>query len=131
MPPVPSGPEQPGFRWLDSETLECVFRGHVTGASMHRVVERTREMIGARRPRVVIFETTEVTSFTADVRIPGVPWLADLKMLGVEVSWAVAPSSAVRMMGASIALAAGLRLHFVAKREEALAAIAQRVRKTG
>ena len=64
-----------------------------------------------------------VTGFSADSRVPGGRLLAICKNAGARRVMVVTNSSAIRMIGSTVALATGMSIRFFASRAEAFDAI--------
>lgn len=70
--------------------------------------------------RYAIFDAVRVTGFTADSRIPGAQLLNMCKRAGARRVIVVTNSSAVRMIGSTVALATAMSIRFVSNHAAAL-----------
>jgi len=70
--------------------------------------------------RYAIFDASRVTGFTADSRVPGGQLLEMCKRAGARRVIVVTNSSAVRMIGSTVALATGMSIRFVPTHQQAL-----------
>jgi hypothetical protein len=73
--------------------------------------------------RYAIFDAVRVTGFTADSRVPGAQLLDMCKRAGARRVIVVTNSSAVRMIGSTVALATGMSIRFVSSHADALGEI--------
>ena len=79
--------------------------------------------------RACVIDVSNMTRFTPQVRIPGVPFLVMLRENNVDLVVVKSASSLTRMTAAAIALAARLPLKFVADDAEADSVIAAHLDK--
>lgn len=127
-PPASSRP--PGdvgriiFRFLTPSILEVVWSGYITQASCGHYPEQLQSMLTRAGPsgtlRYAIFDAVRVTGFTADSRIPGAQLLNMCKRAGARRVIVVTNSSAVRMIGSTVALATAMSIRFVSNHAAAL-----------
>lgn len=127
-PPASSRP--PGnagritFRFLTPSILEVVWSGYITQASCGHYPEQLAAMFTRAGPdasiRYAIFDALRVTGFTADSRLPGGQLLDMCKRAGARRVIVVTNSSAVRMIGSTVALATGMSIRFVPSQADAL-----------
>ena len=106
-------------RWSGSDTILLSFAGYVTGAELAPVLAELRSMLAERKPRFLLFDASDVSSYAADVRAPGAELLTITKGANAELAIAVAPNPLVRMIAASLSLVTGMGLTFVDTRAEA------------
>jgi hypothetical protein len=104
--------------------LEVVWSGYITQASCGHYPEQLQSMLTRAGPRATlrfaIFDAVRVTGFTADSRVPGGQLLEMCKRAGARRVIVVTTSSAVRMIGSTVALATGMSIRFVASHNQAL-----------
>lgn len=127
-PPASSRP--PGdsgtitFRFLTPTILEVVWSGYITQASCGHYPDRLQSMLTRAGPaatiRYAIFDASRVTGFTADSRVPGSQLLEMCKRAGARRVIVVTNSSAVRMIGSTVALATRMSIRFVQSHGDAL-----------
>jgi hypothetical protein len=120
-PPGESG--RISFRFLTPLILELVWSGYITQASCGHYPERLTRLLAGRSIRYAIFDALAVTGFSADSRVAGGKLLALCKGAGARRVIVVTDSSAVRMIGSTVALATGMSIRFVASQAAALGAI--------
>jgi hypothetical protein len=116
------------FHWVTPTILELVWSGHITRASCGHYPDQLTALLSRAtvRPgsspslRYAIFDALGVTGFTADSRIPGGQLLNMCKRAGARRVIVVTRSSAVRMIGSTVALATGMSIRFVAGHADAL-----------
>jgi hypothetical protein len=108
------------------DILEVVFRDYVDSREVEFAIEQVERELGARPARFVLINTLETTGYNANVRAPGAKLLSVLKQRGVLCGVAIAPSAAVRMIGAAVAFVAGLQIDFVPTRKDAISKLAHR-----
>lgn len=115
------------FHWVTPTILELVWSGHITRGSCGHYPDQltallSRASVRGSSPtlRYAIFDALGVTGFTADSRIPGGQLLNMCKRAGARRVIVVTRSSAVRMIGSTVALATGMSIRFVAGHAEAL-----------
>jgi hypothetical protein len=111
------------FRFLTPLFLELVWSGYITQASCGHYPERLSSLLVGRSIRYAIFDALAVTGFSADSRVAGGKLLAGCKGAGARRVLVVTDSSAVRMIGSTVALATGMSIRFVASQAAALASI--------
>ena len=111
------------FYTLTPQIIELVWSGYITEASCGHYPDQLIRFLAGRSIRYAIFDAMAVTGFTADSRVPGGALLAQCKRSGARRVIVVTKSSAVRMIGSTVALATGMSIRFVASREAALAEI--------
>jgi hypothetical protein len=136
-PPASSRP--PGdagritFRFLTPSILEVVWSGYITQASCGHYPERLRSMLTRAGPaatiRYAIFDAVRVTGFAADSRVPGSQLLEMCKRAGARRVIVVTNSSAVRMIGSTVALATRMSIRFVSSLGAALEEIRRHERE--
>jgi hypothetical protein len=136
-PPASSRP--PGdagritFRFLTPSILEVVWSGYITQASCGHYPERLQSMLTRAGPaasiRYAIFDAARVTGFTADSRVPGSQLLEMCKRAGARRVIVVTNSSAVRMIGSTVALATRMSIRFVSSHGAALEEIRRHERE--
>lgn len=106
--------------------LEGTLSGHVTAVDVEQLHAGLKALLDKGGADYVIIDTSGILDFSPQVRVPGVPFLADLKSAGVKVLVAVAPNPMVRMMGSAIGLAASMRMSFVKDLAEAEKVVAKK-----
>ncbi len=80
--------------------------------------------------RACIIDVSEISRFTPQVRVPGVPFLLMLRDHDIHLVVAKGAGALVRMTASAIALAASLPIKFVADDAEAAMLIAAHVTKS-
>jgi hypothetical protein len=108
------------------DLIEVVLRGYADANMLREAIDRTRRALGDRTVRFVFFQVSNVTGFSPEVGAPGAELLSMLRKQGVELAIACTRSSAIRMMGQTIAFAAGLPLRFVDNEMEAMRTFSRR-----
>ncbi len=116
------------FHWVTPTILELVWSGYITRASCGHYPDQLTALLSrasVRRDasptlRYAIFDALDVTGFTADSRVPGSQLLDMCKRAGARRVIVVTKSSAVRMIGSTVALATGMSIRFVAGHADAL-----------
>lgn len=103
--------------------MDLVWTGYITGASCGHYPAQLERMLASRRIDYAIFDALAVTGFSADSRVPGGRLLVACKAAGARRVMVVTDSSAIRMIGSTVALAMGMSIRFFATREEAFVAI--------
>jgi CheY-like chemotaxis protein len=111
------------FRFARPTVIDLLWTGYITGASCGHYPEQLERMLASRRITYAIFDALGVTGFSADSRVPGGRLLAVCKSAGARRVMVVTDSSAIRMIGSTVALATGMSVRFFASREEAFEAI--------
>ena len=101
-----------------------MWSGYITRASCGHYPEQLSSILTRAGPpptmRYAIFDAIRVTGFTADSRVPGGQLLEMCKRAGARRVIVVTNSSAVRMIGSTVALATGMSIRFVPTQAEAL-----------
>ena len=101
-----------------------MWSGYITQASCGHYPEQLASMLTRAGPgttiRYAIFDAVRVTGFTADSRIPGGQLLEMCKRAGARRVIVITNSSAVRMIGSTVALATGMSIRFVPTQADAL-----------
>lgn len=108
------------FRFLTPVILEVIWSGYITRASCGHYPDQLIRLLGRTTIRYAIFDALAVTGFTADSRVPGGRLLEICKRAGARRVMVVTNSSAVRMIGSTVALATGMSIRFVAQTADAL-----------
>jgi hypothetical protein len=116
------------FRFARPAIVDVVWSGYITGQSCGHYPEQLERLLASRRIDYAIFDALGVTGFSADSRVPGGRLLAACKAAGARRVMVVTDSSAIRMIGSTVALATGMSIRFFATRSEALEAIAKHQR---
>jgi hypothetical protein len=104
------------------EVIDGSLSGHVEAIDVERLHLAVKALLDDGGAVVVVIDTSGISDFSPQVRVPGVPFLKALREAGVARLVAIAPSPMVRMMGSALALAAGLRIVFVEDKKAAEAA---------
>lgn len=112
------------YRSGDVSVVE--FSGHITGAVVTQAVEQLEGNLAAQPGAFLIIDCSAIDGYSPDVRSPGVALLKVAKRYGVHGGVCVAPSAAVRMMGAAVAFVSSLPFDFVESRFEADRALQRR-----
>ncbi|HET9957983.1 MAG TPA: hypothetical protein VFQ61_25975 [Polyangiaceae bacterium] len=94
--------------------LQATWSGYIDQASCGHYPAELRLMLGGRRIRFAIFDALAVTGYAANSHVPGGQLLAVCKDAGAERVIVITDSSAIRMIGSTVALATGLSIRFVA-----------------
>lgn len=110
---------------LADDLIKGTFSGHVEGKDVVTMHEGMRALAVAAPARFIIIDTEPVTGFNPNVTAPGVTFLRDMKTLGVKRVITIAPQGGVRMMGATVSLAASLSMRFVENNDAAVALLAE------
>jgi hypothetical protein len=113
------------FRFAKPSIIDLVWTGYITAQSCGHYPAQLERMLAQRRIDYAIFDALGVTGFSADSRVPGGRLLAVCKAAGARRVMVVTDSSAIRMIGSTVALATGMSIRFFATRDEAFQAIAQ------
>jgi hypothetical protein len=104
-----------------------VWSGYITQASCGHYPEQLQAMLTRAGPaasiRYAIFDAVRVTGFSADSRVPGAQLLEMCRRAGARRVIVVTSSSAMRMIGSTVALATGKSVRFVPSHAEALGEI--------
>lgn len=108
------------FRFLTPTILELVWSGYITQASCGHYPDQLARLLARTSIRYAIFDALGVTGFTADSRVPGGQLLELCKRAGARRVIVVTSSSAVRMIGSTVALATGVSIRFVPRQQGAL-----------
>jgi hypothetical protein len=108
------------FRFLTPAILELMWSGYITRASCGHYPDLLGRMLMRASIRYAIFDALRVTGFTADSRVPGGQLLELCKRAGARRVIVVTDSSAVRMIGSTVALATGMSIRFVPRQQDAL-----------
>jgi hypothetical protein len=108
---------------LTPHILELVWSGYITEASCTHYPERLSRLLAGKSIRYAIFDALAVTGFRADSRVSGGKLLALCKRAGARRVLVVTNSSAVRMIGSTVALAIGMSIRFYASQATALESI--------
>ena len=119
----PSGHQQlvsPRVRWATPTVLEVAFTGHVDAAQVHRTVDEARRAVRDQPPTSFVIDATDASNYSTDVRGPGIELMQLLRDAGAIRGYAVAPSSAIRMIGTAVAFVAGIQVRFVSTLDEAM-----------
>ncbi|MFK7986150.1 MAG: hypothetical protein AB8I08_08965 [Sandaracinaceae bacterium] len=114
-----------------ADTLYILFKGYVREDTVEFAVNECRNLLLREVRRYLVIDCCDIDGYSADVRGPGVNLLKVTRGLGVLAGVCVAPTSAVRMMGAAAAFVSGVPIDFVASRIECDAALAKRRREDG
>ncbi len=115
-------------RRRDARVIEGSLSGNITAVDvelLHRAIEPL--LVGG--VEYIVIDTTGISDFSPQVRVPGVAFLAALKTARVKALVAVAPNPMVRMMGSALGLAASMRMVFVKDLEEADKVVAKEAAK--
>lgn len=107
-------------RWEEPDIVEVVFSGHVTGVVTEKAIAALATFTVRRVPTFCLINCTDAAGYDTSVRTPGVALLRRLRASGVVLGACVAPSAAVRMIGAAVAFVSGLHIDFVETRPLAL-----------
>lgn len=107
---------------LDTDILSLDFCGHVDGEVARRAVVGVRQALQGRRARVILCNTLSITEVDMSARQHGHKILDVATQHGITRSFCAASSTVVRVIGAALALTAGVRIHFFATMDEARAA---------
>jgi hypothetical protein len=113
------------FRFAKPTVLDLVWTGYITEQSCGHYPAQLERRLANRRIDYAIFDALDVTGFSADSRVPGGRLLAICKAAGARRVMVVTNSSAIRMIGSTVALATGMSIRFFATRAEAFDAIAR------
>ena len=116
------------FRFARPTVVDLVWTGYITEASCGHYPEQLERLLANRKLTYAIFDALGVTGFSADSRVPGGRLLAVCKNAGARRVMVVTDSSAIRMIGSTVALATGMSIRFFATRSEAFEAIAKHQR---
>ena len=116
------------FRFAKPKIIDLVSTGYITGPSCAHYPAQLERLLASRSIDDAIFDALGVTGFSADSRVPGGRLLAACKAAGARRVMVVTDSSAIRMIGSTVALATGMSIRFFATRGEALDAIAKHER---
>jgi hypothetical protein len=112
------------YRSGDVSVVE--FCGHINGHVVTQAVEQLEVELAAQPASFLVIDGTAIEGYSPDVRVPGVALLKVAKRYGVMAGACVAPSAAVRMMGAAVAFVSSLPFDFVETRALADAALQRR-----
>jgi hypothetical protein len=112
------------YRSGDVSVVE--FSGHITGTVVTRAVEQLETGLSGQPAAFLVIDCSGSDGYSPDVRSPGVALLKVAKRYGVHGGVCIAPSAAVRMMGAAVAFVSSLPFDFVENRMEADRAIQRR-----
>ncbi|NUP06543.1 MAG: hypothetical protein HOW73_10840 [Polyangiaceae bacterium] len=105
---------------VDGDVLEIQLLGYMTGTALDTCISQVRALGSRTDLRFAYFDATPMTGFSPDVARPGNTLLDVLRsQLGIRFCLACSDSTAVRMMGQTIAFAARMPLRFVSSRTEA------------
>jgi hypothetical protein len=115
------------YRSGDVSVVE--FCGHINGMVVTQAVEQLEVDLAAQPASFLVIDGTGIEGYSPDVRISGVALLKVAKRYGVECGVCVAPSAAVRMMGAAVAFVSSLPFDFVETRAQADQALQRRREK--
>lgn len=122
------------FRFLTTSILEVVWSGYITQAACGHYPDQLQAMLTRTGPapsiRYAIFDAVRVTGFTADSRVPGAKLLDLCKRAGARRVIVVTDSSAIRMIGSTVALATGMSIRFVPSHADALEEIRRHERSS-
>jgi hypothetical protein len=123
----PLGREQGAIRvrFISPTILDLVWTGYITEASCAQYPAQLEHLLAAQRIDYAVFDALRVSGFSADSRGPGGRLLSICKQAGARRVMVVTDSSAIRMIGSTVAFATGMSIRFFATRAEALAAIEQ------
>lgn len=116
------------FRFAKPTIIDLVWTGYITGPSCGHYPAQLERLLASRRIDYAIFDALGVTGFSADSRVPGGRLLAACKAAGARRVMVVTDSSAIRMIGSTVALATGMSIRFFATRGEAFDAISKHQR---
>lgn len=116
------------FRFARPTIVDLVWTGYITEQSCGHYPALLERLLASRRIDYAIFDALGVTGFSADSRVPGGRLLAACKAAGARRVMVVTDSSAIRMIGSTVALATGMSIRFFATRVEAFDAIAKHER---
>jgi hypothetical protein len=112
------------YRSGDVSVVE--FCGHINGTAVTEAVEQLEVELAAQPASFLVIDGTAIEGYSPDVRSPGVALLKVAKRYGVQCGVCVAPSAAVRMMGAAVAFVSSLPFDFVETRGQADQALQRR-----
>jgi anti-anti-sigma regulatory factor len=116
---VSDGGADPRVQFFGDDMVIVVFQGHVDADSVRELMGVLDQALAEKRVRGAIFDTLAVTSVNGNVTLVGAQFLAVLQKRGCTRSTCASSMAVVRMLGSTIALAAGLRLRFVDTMEAA------------
>jgi hypothetical protein len=102
------------------------FFGHISATVVTSAVEQLEVQLADEPASFLMIDGSAITGYNADVRISGVALLKVAKRYGIHAGVCIAPSAAVRMMGAAVAFVSGLPFDFVESRPQAEQAILRR-----
>jgi hypothetical protein len=108
------------FRFLTPTILELTWSGYITGAGCGHYPDQLGRLLAGKSIRYAIFDALRVTGFAADSRVPGGKLLDLCKRAGARRVIVVTDSSAIRMIGSTVALATGMSIRFVPGQQDAL-----------
>jgi hypothetical protein len=111
------------FRFATPTIVDLIWTGYITEQSCAHYPAQLERLLASRRIDYAIFDARGVTGFSADSRVPGGRLLAICKAAGARRVMVVTDSSAIRMIGSTVALATGMSIRFFATRREAFEAI--------
>ncbi len=107
---------------LQDRILGLVLTGHLDEAMFRQAMTRVRAVQGVEQARVIVADALQITTLEASMHAAARELVAQLKAYGVSEIYAATSAPAVRMVGVTIGLAAGVGMRFFATLEEARAA---------
>lgn len=114
-----------------ADTIYVLFSGYIREETVQFAVDESRRLLRSGEQRYLVIDCCDIEGYSADVRGPGVSLLKTTRDLGIVFGVCIAPTSAVRMMGAAVSFVSGLPIDFVASRVECDASLASRRRSEG
>lgn len=103
----------------NASTIEATLSGPISEIDIVSLRRQMVALLDEAPVRWVVIDTARMTTFSPKVRVPAVPFLEEIKRRGVQLVVVITPSALVRMVGATIALAAGLPHKFIADAHDA------------
>jgi hypothetical protein len=120
QPLPPRRPCTASVELLQEGLLLVRFTGHVNAAIVERVYLQAETLLLRADVRAVIVDATPAVGFDADVRIPGITFVAMLRANEVRSVFTAVSSPPLRAIGTAAALATGLAIEFTDTYDESL-----------
>lgn len=105
---------------IDDSILEMICPERIDADAMRRATEALKMICATGAPKRLLVDAIAMRSFSADMPVAARMYVKALKDSGIKEGAAATSSSAIRMIGSTIALAGGFRLKFFDSRTDAL-----------